>query len=150
MTTAYVPIPNLQARVLPAAGVYYTGAQPMRIPGRWSENHDGAPSITFRVTYTKGMSSSGGYPVIRVVWLVQDETGANVEMIDPITTAGADGVCITEGATNELAVLVDGNPVSTGVVYTILREATMVRMEVAEMGDTAHPGTVTVAMLGGL
>ena len=148
--TVYVPIPNLQARALPAAGAYYTSATAVAIQGQWRENHVGDPSITFRVTYTKGGSSSGGYPVMRVVWVAIDNTGTEVDMPDPLITAGTGGVCTTDVAANKLTALTDGNPLTIGVPYIVLREAAKVRVEVAEFGDTTHPGTITVAMLGGL
>lgn len=144
----YVPIPNLQARALPAAGAYYTSATPVGIQGSWLENHDGAPTITFRVAYTAG--GSGGYPVMRVVWRVFDDTGTEVDVPDTITTVATGGVCTTDPATNKLVALTNGNPLVTSASYVVPRDSVKVRVEVAELGNEGAPGTVTVAMIGRL
>ncbi len=144
----YIPLVNLQARALPASGAYYTSSTAAEIQGQWHENHVGDPSITFRVTYTKG--ASGGYPVMRVVWTAIDNTGAEVTMIDTITSLGTSGVCTTDAATNKLTALTDGTALACDVQYTVPREVVKVKVEVAELGNTGTPGTITVAMFGGL
>lgn len=146
---SYVPIPNLQARALPASGTYYTSATAVAIEGQMTENHEGEPTIDFRVTYTAG--ASGGYPIVRVAWLTPDASGNDVEMYDPITIADpATGVCTTYRATNKLTLLTDGSSTSTDVTYTVPRYVTKVRFEPAEFGNTGTPGTITVAMFGRL
>src|SRR5690242_10646608 len=97
---AYVPLTNLQARALPAAGAYYTGSTAAEIQGEaLRENHEGSPTINFRVTYTAG--ASGGYPAMKVVWTVLNASGSEVTMIDTISVASASsGVCTTYAATN--------------------------------------------------
>ncbi len=142
----YIPIPGLQAEVLPATGAYVTDATPVPIQGYWKESHEGSPSITFRVTYTAG--GSGGYPVMRCVWRVINESGTEVDMIDTFTLVNEDEDIETRLAPNELTALTNGSNTSIAVPWIVARDAAKVRVEVAELGNTGAPGTITVAMLG--
>jgi hypothetical protein len=149
MSTSYTALANLQSRALPASGAYYTGSTAAALQGEWVANHDGGPTISFRVTYTAG--ASGGYPVMKVVWTVLDASASEVTMIDTITTAAASGgVCTTDVATNKLVALTDGSSTACDVVYVVPRDAVKVQVQVAELGNTGTPGTVTVDMFGRL
>lgn len=151
---AYVPVPGLQAQALPASGNWYTTATALYV-GNWREVHSDT-SLSFRVAYTAHASSTTGYPKARAVWIVTDETGADVEMYDPvvnstITVSGETGTVKQYRAEVEMVELTDAAAGEASfVAFTPPRWATKIRIELAEKGDTANPGTVSVAMLGGV
>lgn len=150
---SYQQIPNLQARALSAAGAWYTGATAVGIVGNWREGHSDL-SLTIRFTYTKHASATNGRPKMRVLWTCVDDSALTVEGYDTTEDLAA-LVATTTLATidvydrvRDLRSLIDGNPKTIYLTAQAPRWASHIRVEVAEAGDTANPGTVTVGLVG--
>lgn len=135
------PVAHLSG-ALPAAGAY-TAAPYFALPNRW----DGA---TFVVAYTAANGSTNARPKYRASW-----TDGAFDYVLPIASASID----TSGAPAALrdvyrleerypATVVAGQ--TARFVVPVVRPPGMrlVRLDVAEAGDTSNPGTVSVSIAG--
>ena len=126
--------------VLPAAGAYQqSDPAPIPRPSRGDENPAHLFHISFELKYSKGAGAATGSAGILINWIASDGDTALQWFIDPTTLKASEGPL--EGPD-----VSDGN-VHAGVFTTLAPSGyEQVRVDVAETGDTANPGTVSVTM----
>ncbi len=132
---------HLASQSLPAAGGF-TSQAPYDIPSGVSE-------IGFWVTYRE--VGSGGYPKFQVLFGNGTEEGQDIS-IDQSVTPQSFGQGDQQLYLQELLGPPPGQA-DSAIIYVITvrvpRGATTVRMRAAEVGNTALPGTIAIALTGG-
>lgn len=143
-------LPHIVSRTLPASGAYYTDATPLALRGSWGANTGDVARIAVLITYTRG--ASGGYPKFRPVW-----SFAGASTINARDTAYSGTSTVSSGEVQadlyRAAVLMKNfsdlsSAESAVVVLDVPPGATHLKIEPAEVGVTATPGTIVVDIDG--
>jgi hypothetical protein len=138
----HLVLPHILPAALPAAGAYTAGTY-FTIPEGWT-------GVTFFVSYTAAIGSTTARPKLRVSW--SDGTNA---FIQPIANAAID-VSAAPTASRNVYLLEEqwsstvaaGTTIRFPIGVTCLPGATRVRIDGAEFGDVANPGTFAVTLAG--
>lgn len=142
---------HIASRALTAAGAWYTAATAASLPGNWRES-PGKRQISVLVTYTSG--AAGGYPKIRPVWTFNAAADGTAFLGRDTTnsgtaTASAPNITIDNYLTVvNLQSLTTGSAEKVAVVLDVPPNANAVKIECAEVGVTATPGTIVVDIDG--
>ena len=146
---------HIASVTLPAAGAWKADATASGLPGAWRNTTPGARYITVIVTYTAG--GSGGYPKIRAVWThAAAEAGGSIRRprdttTDGSATASAPNITVNNYATVvNMKGLTDGVSEVNSIVLQVPPDAAAVKIECAEVGATATPGTIIIDIDGGV
>jgi hypothetical protein len=137
------PIAHISSAALPASGAYTTATY-FDIPEEWT-------ALTFLVTYTAAGGSTNARPKTRVSW----SDGTN-SFIQPIVSTSLD-VSAFPVARRDQYELEQRWPTAVSASSTVRFAVAIermpgikkVRLDVAELGDTANPGTIVVSVTGG-
>jgi hypothetical protein len=147
-------VPHIASRALEAAGAWYTAATATTLRGNWREHRGGQATITVVVTYTRG--GSGGYPKLRFVWTHLPEASGGA------TRSGRDTTFNAAGTVSSGALVVDNYRTEVplkgfsdlasvdtdDIVIVVPPDATALKVECAEVGNTGAPGTIIVDLDG--
>lgn len=137
------PFYNLDGVLLPAAGAF-TAQVYSTIPAL-------SRRLSIVVSYVKGASAVSGNGVFIVQWTIQG--GAPEGAIKDVYETVIDGTTVVKAdpllQNPEYAYSVAGPITTSSITFRLLSlevpvGATAFRVLAAELGDTAHPGTVTV------
>lgn len=129
----------MASAALPAAGAYTTTTA-YAIP-------DGVQRVTFYCTYTRG--AAGGFPKFRCDVGNGNET-ASVVTVDP-------SIAVTQPKGLQLAYISeingpepqDASAVVFALTYSVAAGETTIALQAAELGITATPGTLAIALTAG-
>jgi hypothetical protein len=142
----WIQDPNYNA-VLPASGAYSDQAY-TPITGLASGVPNFPRELTIAFSYLKAAAASSGQPKFEVQWEING-VGGYYEMIavGTPTTSGSvatttEYISETKGLANTSATV----PVLWKKTIAVPAAASGVRVLVAEVGDTTHPGTLTVSL----
>lgn len=130
----------LTEQALPAAGDYVQGdAKYLPRPSRGDEDPSNLFHLSFEVNYSKGAAAASGACALLINWIAADGDAPITWFIDPTTLKASEGPI--EGPD------VSDGEAHLGVFTTLIPSGyEMVRVDVAEIGDTANPGTASVKM----
>jgi hypothetical protein len=135
-------VAHIASAALPGSGNYTTTTY-FDVPAEWS-------ALTFIVNYTAAIGSTNARPKVRIAW------GDGVTtVLQPIveTTIDASAAPVASRGQYTLeqrypTAISAGASVMFAVPIDVLPGARKVRLDVAELGDTANPGTVAVTIVG--
>jgi hypothetical protein len=128
--------------VLPAAGTFTAGTF-FELPASWT-------AVTFVVAYTADGASTGARPKASVTW------GRGTTTVrQPINSTALDASAQPVAARSQYwldqhypSAVTAGSTVTFAVPIDVLPGMQKVRLDLAELGDTAHPGAVVVGITG--
>jgi hypothetical protein len=140
--TPALPVEIASAETLPAAGAYTAHAY-FDLPEKWR-------SIAWLVEYTAAVGSTGARPKARVSW-----SCGGFEALQPIVETTLDVSAPPTAARSQYfleqrhpSAVSAGQTITLALPFDVLPGATGARLDLAELGDVANPGTVTVAVTG--
>ena len=131
---------HLASQALPAAGAYTTQVYTALPPG--------TTRLAFWTSYTRG--AVGGYPGWRVQWGNGTESNSRAMILDEgsLTPALPSATAQTYQETLLGPIPQDGTALTYLYEFDVPPGATEVRLQVAEVGITATPGTAAIAVTG--
>jgi hypothetical protein len=121
--------------------------------GSWPENRSGG-KLNVRLKHTKHASQSGGYPVVRVRYMVPNAAGSEVTSMDSLLDgdiAVASGVATVDACTPEIAVLAltdSAGSVEYDLVIEVPPYKTKLVLQAKQAGDTTNFGTLAAELDG--
>lgn len=132
---------------LPAAGAFDDTPSFTPIKKATADSPAGTLSIT--LNYTADVGATNGYPGFYIAWEVELPNGDTKTIYDTVDIAtvtpdNADGPVRQLRARVECESLMDGSDAWDGRVVDVYPGAIGVRIEAAEVGDTANPGTLAI------
>lgn len=123
------------------------------LQGSWIENTSGG-KLTVRLKHTKHASQSGGYPVIKVQFLVYNAAGTEVVVMDYMFDSDitvANGAAAVDAVTPEVSVLALTDSAGTPeypLVVTVPPYMNKIRVQAKQAGDTTNFGMLAVELDG--
>ncbi len=137
------PVAHIASAALPGSGAYTTASY-FNIPEEWTD-------LTFLVTYTAAGGSTNARPKTRVSW----SDGTN-SFIQPIVETSLDVSAAPVARRNQYeleqrwpSAVTASATIRFAVPIERMPGLGKVRLDVAELGDMANPGTVAVTIMGG-
>lgn len=130
----------IASRALPGSGAFYTPSSPFEVP-------QGIGTVVVWVTYTRG--GAGGYPVLRPLLGNGTETAYDALMSPSVTVVAPFGTQPSNANTIAFPAPADGSAVTLAYTFTVAG-VLYFNLTVAEVGATGTPGTIAVALTGGV
>ena len=135
-------VAHVASSTLPGSGAFTAGSY-FAVPEEWS-------ALTFVVSYTAAVGSTGARPKVRTSW------GDGVTtVLQPIVETTLDVSASPVARRGQYALeqlypsaVAAGATVAFAVPLEVLPGMRTVRLDLAELGDVANPGTISVSIVG--